>query len=124
MKTTDDGMYSYEEFDLKDQAHKHKMELEREQTRRTELDKNARIKESRAGAAQNIGITVAVVGGIVGIVYFVGSWIIQPDPPADQDPDVIRESKCVDNGGVWLDEDFLVSGKSACFFPKNDVSSS
>ncbi len=108
---------SISQFDLADQQHRHKLELARQHLESTKISEASRVKQARADTTKVIGVTAVCIGGVAGVVFMIGSWIMQPGPPADQDPNVQREITCVDTGGVWIDDSLLMDGDSQCFYP-------
>lgn len=120
----EDRIYQHE-VDLSTLKHEHELRLAQERTRQVELDSRRRLKELRSASFQRVGVALAILSLVLGIIWsfiYVGT---RPETPTSfKTTDTYAQQRCVADHGVWVPKDLLddrVDDNSLCLYPGKPV---
>lgn len=110
------------EYDLREQAHKHEMEKEKQQLI-SQVDREKwRTRSARQETYKTVGTAVCVAAVIVAICYFIYQGT-RPAPGELNDKQIEqqREQTCMDHGGTWIPSGVLTGEDPMCVLPGQKV---
>lgn len=112
------NMTYIERLDVEQRMHDQEMEKLRYRQEAEAADRDRRVMVARQEKWQGIGVAFAVALAVVGVFTGIVYWNTRPPTPESyRTSDEYRETQCVKNHGVWVDESMLSRGGSLCLYP-------